>query len=57
MRLVIFAAMAGLLVVALCIPEAFGEEALLFACAYGIVRYRQEMHRPPVETTVGVTKN
>jgi low temperature requirement protein LtrA len=27
--------------VALCIPEAFGEEALLFACAYGIVRYGQ----------------
>jgi low temperature requirement protein LtrA len=40
-RLVIFAAMAGLLVVALCIPEAFGEEALLFACAYGVVRYGQ----------------
>jgi low temperature requirement protein LtrA len=40
-RLVIFAAMAGLLVVALCIPEAFDEEALLFACAYTIVRYGQ----------------
>jgi low temperature requirement protein LtrA len=40
-RLVIFAAMAGLLVVALCIPQAFGEEALLFACAYGVVRYGQ----------------
>ena len=40
-RLVIFAAMAGLLVVALCIPEAFDEEALLFACAYGVVRYGQ----------------
>src|SRR6188474_2162855 len=40
-RLVIFAAMAGLLVVALCIPKAFGEEALLFACAYGVVRYGQ----------------
>src|SRR5215210_924550 len=40
-RLVIFAAMAGLLVVALCIPQAFGDEALLFACAYGVVRYGQ----------------
>jgi low temperature requirement protein LtrA len=37
-RVVIFAAMAGLLVVALCIPDAFGSEALLFACAYGVVR-------------------
>jgi low temperature requirement protein LtrA len=37
-RLVIFAAMAGLLVVALCVPGAFGDEALLFACAYGAVR-------------------
>jgi len=27
--------------VALCIPEAFDEEALLFACAYGVVRYGQ----------------
>jgi len=40
-RIVIFAAMAGLLVVALCIPDAFGSEALLFACAYGVVRYGQ----------------
>jgi low temperature requirement protein LtrA len=30
--------MAALLVVALCVPQAFDEEALLFACAYGIVR-------------------
>jgi low temperature requirement protein LtrA len=37
-RIVMFAAMGGLLVVALCVPEAFGETALLFACAYGIVR-------------------
>jgi low temperature requirement protein LtrA len=37
-RLVIFAAMAGLLVVALCVPGAFDDTALLFACAYGIVR-------------------
>jgi low temperature requirement protein LtrA len=37
-RIVIFAAMAGLLVAALCVPDAFGDTALLFACAYGIVR-------------------
>jgi low temperature requirement protein LtrA len=37
-RLTIFAAMAALLVVALCVPEAFDSEALLFACAYGVVR-------------------
>ncbi|MGH2845403.1 MAG: low temperature requirement protein A, partial [Thermoleophilaceae bacterium] len=37
-RFAIFAAMAGLLVVALCVPEAFDERALLFACAYGLVR-------------------
>src|SRR6202167_2544533 len=37
-RLVIFAAMAALLVCALCVPGAFGSEALLFACAYGAVR-------------------
>ena len=37
-RLVMFAAMAALLVVALCVPGAFAESALLFACAYGVVR-------------------
>jgi low temperature requirement protein LtrA len=37
-RLVLFAAMAGLLVVALCVPEAFGDEALTLAIAYGVVR-------------------
>jgi low temperature requirement protein LtrA len=40
-RLVIFAAMAALLVVALCVPTAFGESALLFGCAYGVVRFSQ----------------
>jgi low temperature requirement protein LtrA len=40
-RLVIFAAMAGLLVAALCVPEAFGDSALLFGCAYGVVRFSQ----------------
>jgi low temperature requirement protein LtrA len=38
-RLVIFAAMAALLVAALCVPEAFDDSALLFACAYGVVRF------------------
>ena len=33
-----FGAMAGLLVVALCVPEAFGDRALAFAVAYGVVR-------------------
>jgi low temperature requirement protein LtrA len=40
-RLVIFAAMAGLLVVSLCVPGAFGDEATLFACAYAVVRFGQ----------------
>jgi low temperature requirement protein LtrA len=37
-RLAIFAAMAALLLAALCVPGAFGADALLFACAYGVVR-------------------
>jgi low temperature requirement protein LtrA len=37
-RIVIFGAMAGLLVVALCVPQAFGDLALLFACSYAVVR-------------------
>jgi low temperature requirement protein LtrA len=40
-RLAMFAAMAALLVVALCVPGAFGDEALLLACAYAIVRFSQ----------------
>ena len=40
-RLVMFTAMAALLVVALCVPGAFGDDALLFACAYGVVRFSQ----------------
>ena len=40
-RFAIFGAMAGLLVVALCVPEAFGDLALLFAVAYGVVRIGQ----------------
>jgi len=37
-RLAMFVAMAGLLVAALCVPGAFGREALLFACVYAVVR-------------------
>jgi low temperature requirement protein LtrA len=37
-RIVFFGAMAGLLVVALCVPGAFGGRALTFAIAYGTVR-------------------
>jgi low temperature requirement protein LtrA len=37
-RIAMFAAMAALLVVALCVPGAFGDDALLFAVAYGVVR-------------------
>jgi low temperature requirement protein LtrA len=37
-RLAMFAAMAAFLVAALCVPGAFGTEALLFACAYAAVR-------------------
>ena len=40
-RILVLAAMAAFLVVALCVPGAFDEEALLFACAYGMVRYAQ----------------
>jgi low temperature requirement protein LtrA len=40
-RLAIFAAMAALLVAALCVPEAFDDSALVFACAYGVVRIGQ----------------
>ncbi|MEA2220568.1 MAG: hypothetical protein QOJ35_3194 [Solirubrobacteraceae bacterium] len=37
-RLVIFAAMAALLVVGLCVPKAFDDAALIFAIAYAFVR-------------------
>ena len=40
-RLVIFAAIAALLVAALCVPTAFDDSALLFACAYAVVRCGQ----------------
>jgi low temperature requirement protein LtrA len=37
-RLVIFVAISAFLIAALCVPGAFGSEALLFACAYAVVR-------------------
>ncbi len=37
-RLVVFAAMAALLIVALCVPESFDGLGLVFALAYGAVR-------------------
>lgn len=38
-RLVMFAAMAGLLIAALAVPESFGDLGLTFTIAYGVVRY------------------
>src|SRR5215212_11688550 len=40
-RLVIFAAMAAMLIVALAVPQAFGGLAFEFAIAYAAVRYGQ----------------
>ena len=40
-RFAIFAAMAGFLIAAIAVPEAFGSLALEFALAYGAVRYAQ----------------
>src|SRR5687768_10942880 len=37
-RLVVFIAMAAFLVVALCVPEAFGDAGALFVGAYAVVR-------------------
>jgi low temperature requirement protein LtrA len=37
-RIAMIGAMAGLLIVALCVPEAFGDRALAFAIAYAVVR-------------------
>jgi low temperature requirement protein LtrA len=37
-RLVFFAAMASMLIAAICVPEAFGREALVFALAIGFFR-------------------
>jgi low temperature requirement protein LtrA len=40
-RIVMFAAMAALLVCALCVPTAFDDGAAMFAVAYAIVRFAQ----------------
>jgi low temperature requirement protein LtrA len=40
-RFAIFGAMAALLVVALCVPESFGDSRVLFAVAYSCVRWGQ----------------
>ena len=40
-RIAIFAAMAALLIVSLTVPEAFGDLAITFAVAYGVVRAGQ----------------
>ncbi|HEY3191473.1 MAG TPA: low temperature requirement protein A [Solirubrobacterales bacterium] len=37
-RIALFAAMAGFLIAAICVPEAFGDLGLEFALAYGAVR-------------------
>src|SRR5215208_6115272 len=38
-RLLMFAVMGGFLVAALAVPNAFGEDALLFAVAYAVARW------------------
>jgi low temperature requirement protein LtrA len=40
-RLMMFGATAAFLIVALCVPEAFGSLGLTFALAYGVVRFGQ----------------
>jgi len=40
-RLALFAAMAGFLIAAICVPEAFGDLGTEFAVAYGAVRFAQ----------------
>jgi low temperature requirement protein LtrA len=37
-RIAIFVAMTAFLVAGLCVPDAFGDDAFAFACAYAIVR-------------------
>jgi low temperature requirement protein LtrA len=37
-RLAMFGAMAAMLIASLAVPEAFGDDALVFACAYAAVR-------------------
>jgi low temperature requirement protein LtrA len=37
-RIAVFVSMAAMLIVSLAVPDAFGEDALLFGCAYFVVR-------------------
>ena len=37
-RLVLFGAMAAMLIASLAVPDVFGDDAFLFACAYAVVR-------------------
>ncbi|MDQ3066427.1 MAG: low temperature requirement protein A [Actinomycetota bacterium] len=37
-RIAMFAAMGAMLMASLAVPDAFGDDAFLFACAYGVVR-------------------
>jgi low temperature requirement protein LtrA len=51
-RLTIFAAMAALLVAALCVPTVFGDTALLFASTYGgFAARRSSSSSSPAATT------
>ena len=51
-RIALFAAMAGFLIAAICVPEAFGGLATEFAVAYGAVRSRRSScSRSPAATT------
>ncbi|EMA37736.1 low temperature requirement protein A [Halococcus hamelinensis] len=43
-RLVVLVAMAGMLLVALAVPDAFGESAILFGVAYFVVRVLHVVH-------------
>ena len=70
-RLVVFAAMAALLVTSLCVPDAFGDLGLTLAIAYGAVRaahiglfviasrddaeFRHSVAGLAVSTAIGVT--
>ena len=40
-RLAMFGAMGAMLIASLAVPDVFGDDALLFACAYGLVRIAQ----------------
>jgi low temperature requirement protein LtrA len=69
-RLIFLVAMAALLVIALCVPDAFGDRGLLFALGYAFVRFahialfvvasrddpdlRKSVHSLAVGTFVGV---